>query len=325
LKVLRKYFIPICLAVLVHVVLFSLFFLNFRSDPENALEASPEPEIIQATSLDENKVIREIEKLQQAELDKRSAEQQRQTELEDKRAAEQEKLEQLKFQHQEQKTLEQQRQEQAKKAESEHLTAMAAKQKQEQEKLASLKQQQAEEQKRLDEIAQKKKDLEEKHKKEEKRLAQLEKQRKEQLKKAEQERIDREKAAQLAAKQKAEEATRLKAEAATRQKMDAEQAAAESVRQGKIINNATRMIMRNVERSWRRPPGTQDGLSATIRVRVLPGGSVKDATVVVSSGNPAFDRSAELAVRKASPLPVPSDPEIFNKFLPTFTFNFSPS
>ncbi len=324
MKNLRKYIIPICLAVLVHVILFSLFFLNFRSDPEDILEASTEPEIIQATSLDENKVIQEIEKLQQAELDKRSAEQQRQQQLENKRLAEQQKLEQLQLQHKKQTALEKQRMEQAKKAEIEHLNAMALKQKQEQDKLVLLKQQQAEEQKRLDEIAQKKKDLEEKRQKEQEHLAKLEKQSKDQLKKAEQERINREKAAKLAAEQKAETAARLKAEAATRKKLNAEQAAAESVRQGKIISNATRIIMRKVERSWIRPPGTKDGLSATIRVSVLPGGSVKDATVVISSGNSGFDRSAQLAVRKASPLPVPADPKIFNQFR-TFTFNFSPS
>ena len=52
---------------------------------------------------------------------------------------------------------------------------MAIKQKQEQEKLAILKQQQAQEQQRLDELAQNKKELEEKHKKEQLRLAELEK------------------------------------------------------------------------------------------------------------------------------------------------------
>jgi|GEM_PF-6083666 len=59
LKTIHKYFIPACLAVLVHVVLFSLFFLNFKSDPKPPKPA-PQPEIIQATSLDETKVIQEI-------------------------------------------------------------------------------------------------------------------------------------------------------------------------------------------------------------------------------------------------------------------------
>ncbi|MCH9697194.1 MAG: cell envelope integrity protein TolA, partial [Gammaproteobacteria bacterium] len=161
-------------------------------------------------------------------------------------------------------------------------------------------------------------------KKEQQRLAALEKKRKEELKRKKQERIKREKAAKLAAKKKAEKQARLKAEAEQRKKREAELAAAEAVRQGKIVNNATRTIMRKVERKWIRPPGTESGLTATIRVRVIPGGSVKDATVIKSSGNTGFDRSAELAVRKASPLPVPSDPEIFNQFR-SFTFNFSPS
>ncbi len=314
-KALGKYFIPICLAVLVHVVLFSLFFLNFKSKPETPILAA-QPEIIRATSLDESKVVEEVKKLQQREHDKRLAEQKRQQQLEDKRIEEQQKLEQLQNQRKQQAEriaqtkLEQQQLDQTKKQESE--------------KLAQLKQKQVEEKKQLIALAEKKKQLEKKRKKEQERLALLEKKRKDALKKKKQERIKREKAAKLAAKKKAERTARLKAEAETRKKVAAEHAAAEAIRQGKIINNATRTIMRKVERSWIRPPGTQDGLSATIRVNVIPGGSVKNATVIKSSGNSGFDRSAELAVRKASPLPVPSDSKIFNQFR-TFTFNFSPS
>lgn len=311
-KVLRKYFIPICLAVLVHVVLFSLFFLNFKTKPETPVLVA-QPEIIRATSLDESKVVEEVKKLQQREHDKRLAEQKRQQQLEDKRIEEQQKLEQLQNQRKQQAEriaqtkLEQQQLDQTKKQESE--------------KLAQLKQKQVEEKKQLVELAEKKKQLEKKRKKEQERLALLEKKRKDALKKKKQE---RKKAAKLAAKKKAERTARLKAEAEKRKKLGAERAAAEAIRQGKIISNATRIIMRKVERSWIRPPGTQDGLSATIRVNVIPGGSVKNATVVKSSGNSGFDRSAELAVRKASPLPVPSDSKIFNQFR-TFTFNFSPS
>ena len=187
-----------------------------------------------------------------------------------------------------------------------------------------LKQKQEEEKKRLKEIAEQKKTLELKRKKEKQRLAALEKKRKEELKKQEKRRIERKKAAKLAARKKAERDAKIKADAVARKKQEAEQAAAEAVRQGKIINNATRIIMRKVERSWIRPPGTENGLTATIRVNVIPGGSVKNATVIKSSGNPGFDRSAELAVRKASPLPVPTDSKIFSQFR-TFTFNFSPS
>jgi len=154
-------------------------------------------------------------------------------------------------------------------------------------------------------------------------LAALEKKRKLKLKKQREKRLKREKAAKLAAKKKAAQAAKRKADAA-RKKRAAELAAAEAARQKRIVLNATRTIMRKVERSWIRPPGTENGLTATIRVQVIPGGTVKAATVIKSSGHSGFDRSAELAVRKASPLPVPSDPTIFNQFR-SFTFNFSPS
>jgi colicin import membrane protein len=328
-KALQKYFIPICLAVLVHVALFGLFFLNFKNQPETPVLIA-QPEVIQATSMDESKVIEEVKKLQQRDKDKRQAEKNRQQKLEDKRIAEQKRLEQLQAQQQQQaKHIEQTKQEQqrldlAKKTNAEQLVALELKKKQEQQKLDVLKQKQLEETKQLEAIALEKKQLEDKRKKEQQRLAALEKKRKQDIEKKKQERIKREKTAKLAAKKKAEQTARLKLEAETRKTMLAEQAAAEAVRQGNVIRTATRVIMRKVERSWIRPPGTQDGLSATIRVKVIPGGSVRDATVIKSSGNSGFDRSAELAVRKASPLPVPSDAEIFNQFR-SFTFNFSPS
>jgi colicin import membrane protein len=45
---------------------------------------------------------------------------------------------------------------------------------------------------------------------------------------------------------------------------------------------------------------------------------------VSSSGDAVFDRSAENAVRKASPLPVPQDKVLFNKDFRVFAFVFKP-
>jgi colicin import membrane protein len=49
-----------------------------------------------------------------------------------------------------------------------------------------------------------------------------------------------------------------------------------------------------------------------------------EAVVVSSSGDPIFDRSAENAVSKASPLPVPQDKSLFNDEFRVFTFVFKP-
>ena len=89
------------------------------------------------------------------------------------------------------------------------------------------------------------------------------------------------------------------------------------------IADAKRLITRKVNRNWIRPASVEAGLECIIRVKLVPGGDVMDASVIKSSGNVIFDRSAENAVRKASPLPVPSDPYVFAKFR-AFNFLFKP-
>jgi colicin import membrane protein len=51
---------------------------------------------------------------------------------------------------------------------------------------------------------------------------------------------------------------------------------------------------------------------------------VIDAEVVSSSGDEIFDRSAENAVNKASPLPIPKDKELFSREFRSFQFLFNP-
>jgi len=60
-------------------------------------------------------------------------------------------------------------------------------------------------------------------------------------------------------------------------------------------------------------PDLDDGLKCTLYVRMIPGGDVVEARVIQSSGNQSFDRQAENAVRKAAPLPVPSNPRLFQR------------
>jgi colicin import membrane protein len=52
-------------------------------------------------------------------------------------------------------------------------------------------------------------------------------------------------------------------------------------------------------------------------------GEVLSANVVKSSGDSFFDKSAELAVQKASPLPFPSDPKYY-EFINEFDLLFKP-
>ena len=60
-------------------------------------------------------------------------------------------------------------------------------------------------------------------------------------------------------------------------------------------------------------------LRATVTIRVNPKGEVVFVEVLDSSGSVAYDRSVTTAVLKASPLPIPRDPEIY-AFIKEFNF-----
>jgi colicin import membrane protein len=91
-----------------------------------------------------------------------------------------------------------------------------------------------------------------------------------------------------------------------------------------IRDKYQRLINQRVVTKWNRPPTARNGMVTTLRITVLPGGEVGSVITIQSSGNPAFDASAEEAVRRASPLPVPSDPTIFRQYFSSITFRFNP-
>ena len=66
-----------------------------------------------------------------------------------------------------------------------------------------------------------------------------------------------------------------------------------------------------------------DGLVCTLRVTIIPGGEVGGVQVIKSSGDPTFDRQAENAVRKAAPLPFPTEPRLMKR-LRQFELDFDP-
>ena len=65
------------------------------------------------------------------------------------------------------------------------------------------------------------------------------------------------------------------------------------------------MIEAEVRKHWQIPPGAKAGMECELRVRLLPSGEVIRVELVKSSGNSVFDKSVQIAVRQASPLPVP--------------------
>jgi colicin import membrane protein len=81
-------------------------------------------------------------------------------------------------------------------------------------------------------------------------------------------------------------------------------------------------IKDKVKRNWTYA-GDTTGLEMIISVKVTRDGEVTSANVVRSSGDAIFDRSAENAVLKASPLPFPGNPKYY-EFIKEFQFKFNP-
>ena len=52
-----------------------------------------------------------------------------------------------------------------------------------------------------------------------------------------------------------------------------------------------------VQQNWSRPPSARNNMTAVLRIRLVPTGDVVDVEIVRSSGDAAFDRAAENAVR----------------------------
>ena len=63
------------------------------------------------------------------------------------------------------------------------------------------------------------------------------------------------------------------------------------------------------------PPGIQGNPEALFEVTQLPSGEVLAVHIRKSSGNPALDAAVERAILKASPLPKPDSPELFERVL----------
>lgn len=128
---------------------------------------------------------------------------------------------------------------------------------------------------------------------------------------AEQERREREEAARREANEEerrrrelAEQQERQRRQELERQRQQAaaEAAAAEAARtEYELVQSATALIQQVVQENWSRPPSARNGMRAVLQIRMLPTGELVDATITQSSGDPAFDRSAETAVFRAAP------------------------
>lgn len=296
-------------ALLLHLILFGGVSGYFISTKKLVKQPKPIPEIINATVYNENQIDAFISNIKQQRLDQQQAEQNRKQQQEKKRKQEQKKREQ--------RRLNKIKAEEKAKADALAEKKAAKLKKKKVAEDAKLKKLEAEKKRKADikrkAEAKKLKAEEKKRKTEEKKRLEAKRKKQEQAKRDQEAKRKQEQARQLEAKQKAEANAKEQARIAGENKR----------RTTTAINRAITLITRKVTNNWIRPKSIGKGLICTLRVRLLPGGVVIDARVVKGSGNIIFDRSAENAVRKASPLPVPKDSELFDYFR-TFTFNFKP-
>ncbi len=274
-------------AVLVHVVIVGLLVVSLQWTPQVDAPGQAEP-IVQAVAVDEKKVADERKKLAAAEARREAAEERKREQA--RRAAAEARDKRL--------------------AEEQRLKELQAR------KVAEERRQQEAERKRLAEQKAEQQRLERLRKEreaEEQRLAALEAERKmaeERRRREEEARRQREEDERALQQQIAEEQQRLETE---RQRL-AQQ----------TIGQHSALIRQAVSREWLRPTGSPNDLKATFRVRTIPSGDVVMVETVKTSGDSVFDRSAEAAIRRASPLPVPRDADSYEAFR-EFNFEFDPS
>jgi colicin import membrane protein len=153
---------------------------------------------------------------------------------------------------------------------------------------------------------------------EKQRLAEAEKQRKEAAAEEERRRVEAEaeREADIERQRLENERLRKEAEETARKEELAEEAAAIQASDAIAANNKTAYIFaiqQDIRRNWVRPANAEVGLDCVIRVTQTTGGVVTDVNIESCNGDATIRRSIEAAVLKASPLPAPRDPSVFDR------------
>lgn len=293
----ESYYWPTILAVGLHIVIFGMLFVSFAMTPE----LPPSKPIVQATLYQlksQSQATTQTNQKIAGEAQKTAAKQYEAEQLE-QRKAEQQK--QAAAKAAEQKKADEARKAEAAKADAAKKSA-EAKKAEEAKKLA--------EQKKQADIAKKKAADEEAKKKaaeEAKKKAAAEAAKKkaaEDAKKKAAAEAVKKKAAEEAKKKAAAEAARKAAEDKKAQALaellseDTERQQALADTQGdRVAGNFDDLIRMRAAEGWTRPPSARNNMSVTLRVNMLPDGTITAATVSRSSGDAPFDNSAVAAVK----------------------------
>lgn len=281
-------------AILVHVVLAAVLVVSFEWT--DLPIAQPKVDVVKAVAVDEKAVQAELDKLKRADEKKQNLEDAKQRKLE-REAAEAKKARQREEERlaklRKEREVEKRKQQEVQKTRAAEEKSLAEARVKKQQELAKLAAEQAV--------------LEKKRRAEEQALAEAEAKRK-------MEEEQRQRAVEAQKKREAEAAARAEMAAEQQRRDAARQAQLQSLR-GQYIAD----IQNKVERNWLKPSSARAGLSCRVVVNQIPGGEVVNVRVTQCTGDEVFQRSVEAAVYKASPLPTPSDPALFDREI-VFTF-----
>jgi colicin import membrane protein len=127
----------------------------------------------------------------------------------------------------------------------------------------------------------------------------------------------RKEAAEAAAKAKAAAAAKLQAAASQadlQRSIDAEERL-DAARASGAMSSWVAQITARIQRAWIRPPSARPGLECTLYLTQVPGGEIVNVRLGACNGDDAVKQSILDAAYRASPLPAPSDPSLFERNL----------
>jgi len=105
-----------------------------------------------------------------------------------------------------------------------------------------------------------------------------------------------------------------------------ESEARQALSDAELANSHIALITQTIERHWSRPASARNGMVVELRLGLVPTGEVIDVSVVKSSGNVAFDRSAVAAVKRAKQFAELQQlpPNVFNEYFRRLRMKFKP-
>lgn len=269
-----------------------------KSEPSisQTMAMEPQQQAIKAVSVDSQEVMQTVNRLKEERAHQKQMEENRQRSL-----AQQAEL------ARKQRIVEQQRIEKLKNEANKLAIAHKKQMEEEQQHLKQLARQKVEEEKHLEEMKaqrlQMQKQAELQKKKADELAHRLETEKQTKLAKANDE-LQKKRQDDLAKKQQATAA------AASQAALDAEK----NAQMTGEVDKYKALIIGAISRQWILPENADSKLSSQFRIRLAPNGAVLEVSLTRSSGDPILDRSAQSAIYKASPLPVPNDPNVFNLF-----------